>query len=252
MEPIKFLYESILEYAKEHHLKNTELALKFAMDKLYDSDYRSLRSGISGENCLHECMKSAKMLKDLHIVLSQDETDTLLAAMICHDVLAYTDYSADINSIRTKYPISSPVWNLVKLITRPENMNEEIRMFYYKNIQERKLAVLAVLADRSDYVEQISELPIAEVNDFILEMRNFLLPMCMYALQHYGECHMAIKVMMEKIRCLMDVADIISSRYKRRESMYASEILSLMEENARLRGMIYDYKQGGIRDRLQR
>lgn len=252
MEQIRFLYESILDYANENQMKNTQLALKFAMDKLTGCNHKSLRSGISGETCLYECLKSAKMLKDLHIVLTKDEMDTLLAAIICHDIMAYTDFEEDINNIRMKYPISSPVWNLVHLITRPDEMNEETRAFYYKNIQERKLAVLAVLADRSDYVEQISELPIAEVNDFILEMRNFLLPMCMYALQHYGECHMAIKIMMEKIRCLMDVADIISSRYKRRESMYSSEILALMEENARLRGMIYDYKQGGIRDRLQR
>ena len=48
--------------------------------------------------------------------------------------------------------------------------------------------------------------------------------------------------MMSKIHNLIDVTDIISRRYEEREITYTKEILSLMEDNSKLSGMIRQMK----------
>lgn len=240
------LYNMIETYAERHQLTNTKIALPLAKSIL-ERDLRQVFSSENSEKTLFEhCMHSTKMLIDLHLILSTDELDLTLASMLCHDVLHKMNFAQGSYELVHTHHLDSRVIEIVTLVNKPAAIREEDIQAYYDGIKMDKLAVLVALAHRCILVEELSNLSITEVNNFIYEMRKYCLPMCVYAKQHYRNSQMSINIMMEKIRCLLDVADIISSRYQKRELAYTTEILSLMEENARLRGMIRQLAIGEI------
>ena len=66
--------------------------------------------------------------------------------------------------------------------------------------------------------------------------------MCIYGKEHYHELLAPVSVLMEKIRTLIEVAEVLLRKYEVREAELNRDILSLQEENATLRGMIASYR----------
>lgn len=246
MDKLDSLYQSIETYANEKQLTNTKLALPLAKDLLKNILRQSFRQENKDTSSFQHCMEATQMLIELHIPFDTFEEDIMLASMLCHDMLENIDFPQAGEELVKDYHLDPAILKVVRLLTRPAVLSEENKKIYYEKIQEDKLAVLVALADRSNLVEQLSALSISDVNGFIHEMRKFLLPMCVYAKQYHRDCRMPVNILMEKIRCLIDVTDIIANRYQKREMAYTNEILSLMEENARIRGMIHQFDNGEL------
>lgn len=241
MEKKKALAAMIQEHAERKQLVKTKLALPLA-EKLLDT--------VAGQNFMQEDkgitayehgLAVARMLIGLHIDLPKEEEDQMFAATLCQEMLYRPEEVFEEKEVAEQYKIDPEILNILQRIRRPDNMNEKEKKQYYERIQEHKIAVLVVLANHANLVEQLSSFSIADVNGFIHEMKTYLLPICVYAKQHYQDCQMPVHILMEKIRSLIDVTTIIANRYQKREMAYTNEILSLMEENARLRGMIAQF-----------
>ena len=244
MSQTEYLYNTIETYAKERSLTNTLIALPLAKEWLGSILRRSFTSDKNRATSLMHCLEATIQLMDLRIAISKEEYDILLAAMLCHDMLENVAFEANGDELVDVHHLDPKVLHIVRLMTRPVITNDESYQKYYDGIKKDKLAVLVALSDRGNLVEQIAGLSIAEATAFVQEMRAYFLPMCVYAKEYYRDIQMTVNVMMEKIRCLIDVTDIISSRYMKRDGAYRNEILALMEENARMRGMIGQLKAG--------
>ena len=235
--------EDVYQYIKNHaeikNLANTKKALPLCKQLLFSSSRNIFRTSKNETMSYEHCLKAAKLLVDLHISLSDQEEDYMLAGMLCYDMLDHITWENEGLELVNEYGLEPKILEILRKTTRPKMMDEDRKIKYYDELKKDKIAFLLVLADHSNLVENLSELTIFDVNEFVCEMRKYVLQMCVYGKQYYRECQMSITIMMEKIRSLIDVADIIAHRYQKRELAYENEVLSLMEENARLRGMIH-------------
>ena len=240
-EKCRDLYEFIREYAYEKQLYNTALSLPI-MRGLLDGLYRS-RSGFDKNDKIRftfyeHALAVCKILIDLHVPLNTEEEDILLAGALCHDLMENIDFPDEGRELLDVYHLDRRIYEIVGLITRAPSMSESEMKAFCQRIQENKLAVLVSLADRGNVVELLYGLTIWDAREYVYETKAYFLPMCIYAKEHYTEVDMVVNILMEKIRCLIDVTDILSARYQKRELALTDEILNLREENARIRGLI--------------
>ena len=179
-----------------------------------------------------------RMLIDLQVPISLDEEDILLASTMCYDMLKVIPMENMGEKLFTRYQLDMRIYDIIKLISRQWNAKEVDKEVLYQQIQKDKLALLIVLTSRGDLVQQLYGMTIWKAREYVHDTRVYFLPMCHYAKQHYGDIFMVVNILMEKIRCLIEVTDILTSRYQQREMALMNEMLSLQEENARFRGMI--------------
>lgn len=191
------------------------------------------------------CLSVSRMLIDLHLPVSKEEEDYVIAAALCH-ILPENDSFVTFENLEEmlswKYLLSSKITEIVRLITRKDGMSEENKKVFYEQIQKNKLALLVRLADRGNLVEQLYGLNSWSAHEYIHETRNFFFPMCIYAKEYYPDIVGPVSVLMEKMRCLIEVSEILLDRYEKREQQLSQEILALKEENSRIRGMIRSLK----------
>lgn len=218
------LYRFIMKYALENKRSNTLTALRYAKEESRDRDH------------FVHCMSTAQLLINLNMPVSAEDEDVLLAAALLHE-LEGVDLIEDLDP---------QIYRIVSLLAVTYNMRAEDKRYYYTNIEKHRLAFLLALADRGNFLNQICELSASEAMEYVHDTRQYYLPMCLYGKANYQELQMIINILMEKLRNLVDVVDIISSRYQAREMAYTNEIFSLMEENARIHGMISATEAGTI------
>lgn len=242
MEPI---YESIAAYAAERKLTNTAAALSLVYDLLGRaaehpaSRFRNARTHIAYRA---HAMAVCHMLIDLHVPVSAEEEDILLASALCH-VLPENIQMEDLEKeLSLKEHLSADVCRTVRMIFWDNNNSGAEEKAFYDRIRENKLALMIKLADRGNLVEQLYGISNWTARNYIHETRSFFFPMCIYAKEHYPDLQAPVSVLMEKMRCLTEVAEILLSRYERREAELSQEILELQEENATLRSLIRSLK----------
>ena len=66
--------------------------------------------------------------------------------------------------------------------------------------------------------------------------------MCIYAKEHYIELLSPIGILLEKLRNLTDVAEMLFAKFESMEIELTREILQLKEENATIKGIIQKLK----------
>lgn len=179
-----------------------------------------------------------RMMADLHIPISMEEEDILLAAALYYDmvkVIPLLDMGADLFAY---YELDQRIYDIVALISQQWSAREVDKKALYDKIQKEKLGMLIVLTARGNLVQQLYGMSIWRAREYVHDTRLYFLPMCNYAKQHYIDILTVVSILMEKIRCLIEVTDILTSRYQEREMSLMNEMLTLQEENARFRGMI--------------
>lgn len=231
------LVERISTYISEHQLVNAKIAL--ALTKGFRTDDYGQSFRFHDEEDLditnyENSLMSTIMLIDLKLPLSQKEEDILLAATLCHDMGKRTPPA---------YLLDKEVSNVIQLVTGTSGMTEEEKERYYERICTNKLAVLVELADCGNLVERLHGLSVSAALNHAREIKKYSISVCLFAKQHYPDIQMPVNILMEKIRNLVDVTEIISERYQKREQAYTNELLLLMEENARIRGMIGAFEE---------
>lgn len=236
------LYASIEQYVMEKELLNTAISLPLMRGMLLGD--AGAKIGWKEQDTPHlnyykHCMSICRMLIDLHVPITKEEEDLILAAAICHVLPKKIAFPEKGRELVTTYHLDPQVYEILEINNRRAfHTEDEVREFY-ANIEKNKLALLVKLVDRGNLVEQLYDLAIWDARRYIRETRNYFFPMCIYAKEHYPELTPMISILMEKMRSLIEVADILSSRYEIRETALSNEILSLHEENARIRGIIH-------------
>lgn len=236
------LFDYIAAYAAQRELVNTAIALPLVRYVIAhaaeDPNSRFGASAAHGAYFQHS-MTVCRMLIDLHITLPQEDEDILLASAICH-ILPENITIPDLQErITEQYRLDARIAQIVSTLFWKDNSTAAHQQAYYDRVQKNKLALLVKLADRGNLVQQLYDIDGATARSHIQQTRRFFLPMCIYAKEWYPELIAPVSVMLEKMRCLMEVADILLSRYEVRETALMQEILELQEENATIRGILH-------------
>ena len=241
------LYKYVEDHARSRQLINTMVALPVMRSKLMAPEssavhYRKDRSELEPQ--YRHALSVGRMLIDLNAPLMPFEEDLALAAAVCH-VLINTVECANLYRELTEYcGLDSRIYDIIELNDKKEQMSDAEMEAFYDRIRENKLALLVKLADRGNLVEQLYYLPAARARDRIRETRTYFFPMCIFAKEQFPELITAVGILMEKMRCLIEVADIFSVKYEEREAGLVSEILAMQEENAGIRGILARLREG--------
>ena len=126
--------------------------------------------------------------------------DILLSAALLHDVLE------DVESVRndpqklvTEYGLSEEVLDLVRKLTKRKDTPMGV---YYKEICEDWRALLIKLSDRCNNVSTLDCFAPEKMQAYIVETKDYVLPLCGYAKLHYPQYGDEITVMKYRITAL--------------------------------------------------
>lgn len=241
------LYKFVEQYALEKHLLNTSIALPLVRGVIsrVSSELPDEFKGASeyASDFTH-CLSVTKMLISLHVPLSQTEEDILLASSICHILPENIPYQASENQLTQKYCLDPAVHKIIMLLYRRDGLSEGEQKRYFKRIQSNRLALLIALADRGNLMGHLYEISSWSARKYIHETRSHFFPMSVYAKEHYQDLLPVINVLTEKMKSLIEIEEILLSRYEAQETELIQEIISLKEENARLKGLIQKHQDG--------
>lgn len=231
------VYEFLEYYSFENRLWNTCIALPLARG-LHDGTYR--RSSITKNgstyrlpyviHCLHVC----RMLADLNVPLPTEEKDILLASALCHDMIEDLPFPKQGLELVEDFHLDPRVYETVKLVSKRKDFTADEEKEHFQKIMENKLALLVKLSDRSHNVEDLYNMSVRKVHEYVEETDRFILPMCEYGFEHYPELTTTIAILKDKITCLTETAQIMVDRYEQREYELRGQLKELRMENERL------------------
>lgn len=249
-KPYKKLFHSVEQYAWEKQFVNTALALPLVRGILSRIDMRNEEGFKDGEEYaidFKNWLLVTRMLIDLHLPIEREEKDILLASTICcalpDHVPGRTINGEGSDLLTERYHLDPEITRIIRLISYDSELPEHDKKAVFRRIQENKLALLIMLADRGNLMGQLYGLSSWHARRYIYETRKYYFPMSIYANEHYTELLTSITVLTEKMRCLIEIAEILLSRYEAKETELTQEILTLKEENARLKGLIQRHKE---------
>lgn len=234
-EMLNELYDRAAEYAAQNGLENMAKALTFVKELAEKSNPMTQ---VRRQAALRHGLEVCRMLMDLHLSLSGEDEDTLLAAVMLHT------YPEDFPNaeLQQEVSVTPAVCELVGRIAQSRDMTDEEQQLFYTRAQSDPLALLAVLADRGIIVQQLHRFSTWNAHRYIEETKACYYPMGIYGKEHYHDLLAPISVLLEKIRTLLSVAEILLRRYESRETELIQDIMALREENAILKGIIAKFK----------
>lgn len=184
------------------------------------------------------------MLADLNIDISPEEKDILLAAALCHDMIEDIPFPNHGRELYEEYGLDPRIHEVVSLVSKRKDFTEAEEIEHFRKIQENRLALLVKLSDRSHNVEDLYNMSVWKVHEYINETKNRILPMCKYGLEHYPELYATLKILQDKIRSLTQAAVILVDRYEVREQELREQVRLLKEENAALKKQFKELWEG--------
>lgn len=223
------LYSQVAHHALSHKLRNTALILPLVQSMaLKTGGMRNSPFENTAAKLVH-CLSMACILIDLQIPLSAHDEDILLSAALCHIL------PADSALFLMDDILDPVIFQTVAKIRLGVSMSDADIKAYISRVQSDPLALLLRLADRGNLVESLHTFSGWSTRRYIHETRNYYLPMCLYAKQQYPELIVPVSILMEKMRSLLEVGEILLSRYETTETELMQQIQNLREENAMLR-----------------
>lgn len=240
-EKFEVLYNEIQQYAAEKGLTYTQKALPLIRECMSGKARSAAAKSRYRTELLH-CFEVSSMLIDLRLNIPPEEEDTLLAAVLLHiypENFAVEDMEG---KLVREWGFSPAICNVVETITPERDLPDEEQRQFYERVQQNRLALLAALADRGNIVQQLHRFSTWNAHRYIDETKACYYPMCIYGKEHYYELLAPISVLMEKMRSLIEVAEILLRRYEIREAELMQDILALREENATIKGIIAKFK----------
>lgn len=231
------VYEYLEYYSFEHRLWNTCIALPLARG-LHDGTYRKSTIVKNGSSyrlpyVIH-CLLVCRMLADLSIPITPEEEDILLASALCHDMIEDLPFPKHGLELIENYHLDPRVYETVKLVSKRKDFTEAEEITHFRAIQENKLALLVKLSDRSHNVEDLYNMSVKKVHEYVDETRKYILPMCEYGLEHYPELSTTLHILWDKIVSLTQAAQVMVDRCEERERELRRQLKALRVENAQL------------------
>lgn len=251
--PYAKTYQFIERYAHKHQLMNTCIALAVLRGLMIPNPAHPTKFRRDANRhavYFGHALAVTRLLVNLDLPVNREETDYMLAASLCHVIVEMVDLPQRGAELTERYRLDPYVYELISLITRDDPLTEEQEIIFYERIRDNKLASMIRIADRANLVEQLHRLPIWTAQEYIYETRTYFFPLCLYARDHYPELSPKIRVLTEKMRYMMEVIDILSARFRDSEAALTREIISLEDDNFRLRSRI-DHIGGTIPEDLK-
>lgn len=228
--------------AQSAGLKSVKKALPL-IQKLMSGEGLSAAAEKRCQADLLHALEICEMLIDLHPGIAETEEDILLTAVLMHIYPENVVVQNLEEKLMIEFGLDPAVCEILLLITPERGMSGEEEQIYYERIQENKLALLAILADRGNIVQQLYRYSSWDAHRYIDETKVCYFPMCIYGKEHYHDLLGTISVLMEKLRSLIEVAEILLRRYEVREAELIQDILALREENATIKGIIAKFRE---------
>lgn len=230
-------YEYLEYYSFEHRLWNTCIALPLARG-LHDGTYRKATIIKNGDTyrkpyVIH-CLLVCRMLANMNIPISREDEDILLSAALCHDMIEDIPFEHHGMEMITEYHLDPRIYEVVKLVSKRKDFTAEEEIEHFRKIQENPLALLVKLSDRSNNVEDLYNMSVKKVHEYVDETNRFIIPMCDYGLEHYPELRMSLSILKDKITCLTETAETMVDKYEEREMELRRQLKSLRVENDNL------------------
>lgn len=236
-------YDYIKRYAAERKLISTAVALPLVRG-LHNGTYRKssvVKDGVSYRlpYVIH-CLQVCSMLIDLQLPLTQEEEDTALSAALCHDLIEDIPFPNGGKEIYTDFHLTENIYNTVLTLSKRKDFTEEEHKAYFRGIQEDPLALLVKLADRGNNVEDLYNMSIWKVHEYVHETRERIFPMCTYARRHFPQLIVPFTILQDKMRNFTEIGEILVDRYEEQEKRMVSRLEKLQEENMKLRNTMLD------------
>lgn len=242
-QPFERQFSEVYNYAQEKELPNTVLSVSllpcFLLPK-QEGQFPHNDDGVTAEIYMHHALSMAKLLIDVHPEITNEEEDIALSTAICHVLVEKVAFEKKGIELVSDYGLDQQVYDTIQTNLRKGRWDTE----FYERIQQNKIALLVKLADRCNVIQQLYMSSISEAQKFINDTKHNFFSMCIYGKENYPDLYMVISLLMEKMRNLVDVMDIMSSRHIERENALHKEILFLKEENSRIRTIIKELKEG--------
>ncbi len=219
---IDMLFDRDYAYAVAHGYDNTVMALDYIKSSHLDV---KVTVPMLQEYLIHG-LSMAWMLIELQLPVSHEEMDIMLSASVLHILTElYGEYDVD---------------GLGKSIGMPEQVVTFLHQIplsnkYYGMIVEDRLLLIIKMVERSNVIEHLCDMTTDEAKQFMMEAKCYLFSMCIDGKERYPEFDGAFTGILEKMRGLIQVMDILFKRYDLEEDELYEEILVLKEENARIR-----------------
>lgn len=235
---IQKLYEYIESYAIERRFINTMIALPLVRG-LHNGVYRKYGVVKNGEHhrlpyYIH-CLSVCRMLVDIDLPLSPEEEDVLLASALCHDLIEDISFPNGGREMYLEYGLNQKVYETVKLVSKRKDFTKDEEILFFKNIHENILALYVKLADRGNNVEDLYNMSIKKLKEYIGETNEYFVPMSEYGIENYPEHSTAINVLIDKIRTLTNISEVMTDKLDARNQVLRNERDQLKLENMYLR-----------------
>lgn len=228
----------VADYAKQRSLEQTEQALAFVKQAVENGN--PVEQG-RYQAAMRHALETCRMLIDLHLPIDGSDEDSLLAAVILH---VYPGVQAtELPRLLERLGYGAETCDIVSRIAQNGEMPDEEQQLFYTRAQEHPLALLAALAARGNVVRQLHRVSTWNAHRYIEETKICYYPMAIYGKERYHHLLAPISVLLEKIRTLVEVAEILLRRYEERENELIQDIMSLREENAILKGIIANFSE---------
>ncbi|MBQ8218466.1 MAG: hypothetical protein IJZ79_01835 [Bacilli bacterium] len=235
-----FLYDKpylfIKGYASGLGLTQTLKSLPLAR-KFHNGQYRKGEVIVNGKSyqlpyVLH-VLKVCSTLISLHLPISDEELDILLAASLLHDSLedASEYFPNGGKELVTEYGFDERVLEIVKLVSKKPGYTDDQLDDYFNDIKKNKLATLIKLADRSHNVEDLYNMKPEKIHKYVKETRTWIYPLATYGKANYPELSNGFTILKSKIVSLTELTETIIE-------IKDAEIAKLREEIKQLKNEI--------------
>lgn len=183
-------------YAKGRNMENTLKALSIAC-KMHEGQLRTL-----GDPFIIHPLRVALYLINLKI-----NDDVTCAAALLHEVFKKCGVTDGGDMITKKYGLSPEVFELVKLVSKPEEMSREE---YYFNLSQNYKALLIKLSNRANTCTILNTYEQEDIDEYIFECNQFVYPLCQYGVEHYSKYSHQINIMRSHIYQISNIVSFLT------------------------------------------
>lgn len=240
---INNLRGSIAAYAKANNLAMTEKAIGYA-ERSLDKYCEAESAGVKKDNALLHIYEMCTMIIDLELDITSDEEDALLSSVLLHVLQENWPVEDLYDKLVVQLGFSEETCSIVDLIVNTGDLTDEERQELKESIQDDKLALVAAIAHIDNIIEKMYRYTTWAAHTYIAEAKAVYLPMAIYGKEHYRELRGPVSILTEKLKILLEVAEVFIKKYEVREAELMQDILALHEENATIRGIIADFRAG--------
>lgn len=182
-------------FAKGKNMENTVKALSIAC-KLHEGQLRTV-----GDPFIIHPLRVALYLINLRL-----NDDTTCAAALLHEVFKKCNVTDGGEKLTKKYDLSPEVFELVKLVSKPQDMSKDE---YYEKLKHNPKALLIKLSNRANTCTILNTYEPKDIDEYIDECYRYLYPLCEYGVEHYTEFSHHINIMRSHIYQISNIVSFL-------------------------------------------